>query len=165
MKVLATGAAGRVGANVSQRLFAAGVDLRALVLPGDPHAAKLDAFPQIDVVESDVSDSAAASGAVRGMTHVAHLAAQMVRSDTEVGRLYDVNALSTLRLLEAVRATGDVERFVLASTDATFRPGDHPPVPLTDDAPHDPVSHYGRHILSVHGGLGAVQFPPSPEGD
>ncbi|MEN3282252.1 MAG: hypothetical protein V7607_3392 [Solirubrobacteraceae bacterium] len=148
MKVLVTGAAGRVGANVIQRLVASGAGVRALVMPGDPLAGKLDAFADVDVVHGDLTDPAALRAACGGVTHVIHLAAQMVRGETEVGHYYDVNAVSTLRLLEAARELGaGLERFVLASTDATFRPGDAPPVPLTEDAPQRPVNHYGTSKL------------------
>lgn len=148
MKVLVTGAAGRVGANVVKRLCDAGADVRALVLPGDAHVGKLSGFAGLEIVEGDLADQRAVDRACDGVTHVIHLAAQMVRGDTPVDRFYDVNTLSTLRLLEAVRdATPRVERFVLASTDATFRPGDAPPVPLTESAPQRPVNHYGLSKL------------------
>lgn len=146
MKVLVTGAAGRVGANVVRRLLGSGADVRALVMPGDPHAAKLDALSGTEVVVGDLRDSETVRMACRGVTHVVHLAAQMIRGSTPVDEFYDVNALSTLRLVEAARDTG-VQRFVLASTDATLRPGDTPPVPLTEDAPQWPANHYGLSKL------------------
>jgi nucleoside-diphosphate-sugar epimerase len=148
MKVLVTGAAGRVGANVVRRLVDSGAEVKALVMPGDPLAAKLDGFSGVEIVEGDLGDYRALREACRGVSHIAHLAAQMIRGDTEVGRYYEINALSTLRLLEAVQDTGaELERFLLASTDSTFRPGDSPPVPLTEQSPQAPVNHYGMSKL------------------
>ncbi|WP_166459816.1 NAD-dependent epimerase/dehydratase family protein [Amycolatopsis pithecellobii] len=160
MKVLVTGAAGRVGANVVKRLAATGAGVRAMVLPGDPQAAKLAALSDVEVIEADLLDQASVDRACRGVSHVVHLAAQLVRGDTPVDRFYDVNAFGTLRLLEGVVRNGGCERFVLASTDGTYRPGDPPAVPLREDAPQEPADYYGTGkllgeiILRNH----AVQF-------
>lgn len=148
MKVLITGAAGRVGANVVSRLENSGAEIRALVLPGDRHMGKLTALPAIEIVEGDLCDQDAVTAACRGVTHVVHLAAQMVRGDTPVDRYYDVNAFSTLRLLEGVLSSGQqLERFVLASTDSTYRPADPPATPLTEDVKQEPADYYGTSKL------------------
>lgn len=148
MKVLVTGAAGRVGANLVARLADGGADVTALVLPGDPQAAKLASLPSVRIVEGDLRDQSAADRACDGVTHVAHLAAQLVRGDTPVDAFYDVNAFSTLRLLEAaLRHGGGLERFVLVSTDGTYRPGAPPAVPLREDDPQHPADYYGTSKL------------------
>ncbi|TDE13522.1 NAD-dependent epimerase/dehydratase family protein [Jiangella asiatica] len=147
MKVLVTGAAGRVGANMVRRLRAAGADVRAMVMPGDPQRAKLDTLDGVEIVEADLGDQHAIDAASRGVTHVVHLAAQLVRGDTPVDRFYDVNAFGTLRLLEGVVKNGGVERFLLASTDGTYRPGDPPLVPLPEDTPQEPADYYGTAKL------------------
>lgn len=148
MRVLVTGAAGRVGTNMVRRLVGDGVEVVAMVLPGDPQRAKLAAFPQVEVVEADLTDQASVDAACAGVTHVVHLAAQLVRGDTPVDRLYDVNSLGTLRLLEAsVRHGAGLERFVLASSDGTYRPGAPPETPLRETSPQVPADHYGTSKL------------------
>lgn len=148
MKVLVTGAAGRVGANVVKRLVTSGADVRAMVMPGDPQAAKLASLPGLHVVEADLCDQAAVDIACRDVTHIVHLAAQLVRGETPVDRFYDINAFGTLRLLEgALRNGDDIERFVLTSTDGTYRPGDPPAVPLTEDVIQQPADYYGTSKL------------------
>lgn len=148
MRVLVTGAAGRVGANVVRKLVSSGIQVQAMVMPGDPNATKLQAFPGVRVVEADLGDQAAIDIACEGVTHVVHLAAQLVRGNTPVDRFYDVNAFGTLRLLEgALRRGADLERFVLASSDGTYRPGDPPAVPLTESAPQVPADYYGTGKL------------------
>jgi nucleoside-diphosphate-sugar epimerase len=99
------------------------------------------------------------------VTHVVHLAAQLVRGGTPVDRFYDINAFGTLRLLEGVIHAGlELERFLLASTDGTYRPGDPPAVPLTEDAPQEPADYYGTSkllseiILRNHGAQFDVPF-------
>lgn len=148
MRVLVTGASGRVGANMTRRLLAAGIDVKAMVMPGDPQAGKLAAFPDVEVVEASLQDQAALNRACRDVTHVVHLAAQLVRADTAVDAFYDVNAFGVLRLLEGVVHAGlGVERFVLASSDGTYRPGAPPAVPLTEAAPQQPADYYGTSKL------------------
>jgi UDP-glucose 4-epimerase len=148
MKVLVTGAAGRVGANVVKRLVMRGIPTRAMVMPGDPLASKLDIFEGLEVAEADLTDQTSVDGACAGVTHVVHLAAQMGRGATPVDRFYDVNTLSTLRLFDAARRLGSgLKRFVLASTDSTYRPGAPPAVPLTEDTPQAPSDYYGTSKL------------------
>ncbi|KAA9164953.1 NAD(P)-dependent oxidoreductase [Amycolatopsis acidicola] len=148
MKVLVTGASGRVGANMVRRLTAAGAEVRAMIPPGDPQAPKLAAFPQVQVVEADLGDQAAINVACKGVTHIVHLAAQLMRGDTPVDRFYDINAFGTLRLLEgAVQCGNRLERFVLTSSDGTYRPGAPPAVPLTEDVPQLPGDYYGTGKL------------------
>lgn len=147
MRVLVTGATGRVGANLVRRLLATGADVTAMVMPGDPQAVKLDSLPDVSVAPASLTDQEAIDSACHGVTHVVHLAAQMVRGTTPVDRYYDINALGTLRLLEGVVRTGGVERFVLASTDGTYRPGDPPMVPFTEQTPQRPADYYGTAKL------------------
>ena len=148
MKVLVTGAAGRVGANVVKRLLSRNIDVRAMVMAGDPYAKKLMALSGVEVVEADLRDQASVSRSCGGVTHVVHLAALMVMGDTLVDEFYNVNTLGTLRVLEgALREGPGLERFVLASTDSTYRPGDPPAVPLTENLPQEPADYYGTSKL------------------
>jgi nucleoside-diphosphate-sugar epimerase len=148
MSVLVTGASGRVGANVVKRLVEAGHEVTAMVPPADPQAAKLADFPSVRIAEADLRDQGSIEVACEGVTRVVHLAAQLVRGTTPVDEFYDINALGTLRLLEgALRCGGGLERFVLISTDGTYRPGDPPAVPLLESAPQEPAEYYGTSKL------------------
>ncbi|MEN3284530.1 MAG: hypothetical protein V7607_5670 [Solirubrobacteraceae bacterium] len=147
MRVLVSGAAGRVGANVVKRLVDAGVDVTAMVMPGDPQAAKLASLGDVRIVEADLGDQAMVDAACEGVTHVAHLAAQLIRGETPVDQFFDTNAFGTLRLLEGALRQGNLERFVLVSTDGTYRPGDPPAVPLHEDVPQQPADYYGTSKL------------------
>lgn len=144
--VLITGVAGRVGTSLAQRLLRAGYDVRGMVRPGGQSLDK-SLLSKVEVVEASLLDADALASAVSGVTHVVHLAAQLARGDTPVDRFYDVNAFGTLRLLEGVVRAGNVERFVLASSDGTYRPGDPPAVPLTEDVRQEPADYYGTSKL------------------
>lgn len=146
MTVLITGVSGRVGATLAQRLLRAGYRVRGMVRPGGQSVDE-SLIPDVEVVEASLLDAEALARAVSGATHVVHLAAQLVRGDTPVDRFYDVNALGTLRLLEGVVGSSTVERFVLASSDGTYRPGDPPAVPLIEDVTQEPADYYGTSKL------------------
>ena len=53
---LVTGVAGNLGSSVAARLLADGADVRGLVLPGDPAAARVPA--EVDLRTGDVTDPA-----------------------------------------------------------------------------------------------------------
>lgn len=146
-KVLVTGASGRVGANVVRKLVLDGTPVRAMVMPNDPMASKLSGLRGVEIVEADMGDQAAITRAVDGCSHIIHLAVQLVRRSTPVDRFFDINALGTLRLLEGVVAQGGIERFILASTDGTYRPGDPTEVPLKETSPQLPGEYYGTSKL------------------
>lgn len=148
MRVLVTGVAGRVGANVVRRLSASGVEVRAMVMPGDAQAAKISALPGARIVHADLSDQPSIDAACRGVTHVVHLAAFMVSSGiTE--RFHEINGMGTLRLLEGVLRSGvDLQRFVLASSDGTYCPGAPSDVPLTEDSRQEPSPAPERRLCS-----------------
>ncbi|PWV74744.1 Nucleoside-diphosphate-sugar epimerase [Prauserella marina] len=148
MKVLVTGATGRVGANVVKKLADRGVAVRAMVTPGTRRLSKLERLTGVEVAEADLRDQVAINRACDGVTHVVHLAALMVLDNVSVEDFHDVNVLGTVRLLEGVLGSGGrIERFVLASTDSTYRPADPPKTPLTEDLAQNPADYYGTSKL------------------
>lgn len=148
MTILVTGATGRLGANVVHRLAAIGMDVRALVRPGAMRLDKIARNSAVQIVEGDLSSQESLDRACRGVSHVVHLAAQMVRGTTPVDQFYDVNTVSTVRLLEAVvRNNSEIDCFTLASTDSVYRPGDPPGIPLDESMDVSPADYYGTSKL------------------
>lgn len=145
-KVLVTGAAGRVGANVCLQLSNRGTQVRAVVLPGDPFVCKIKDLPHVEIVEADLTDMQSVTEAVKGCTHFIHLAAQLIRGNTPYDVFYEVNAFSTLRLLLAAVQNCEIERFVLASTDGTYCPGS-----LTRE---NPIKETNKQLPGDHYGTG-----------
>jgi UDP-glucose 4-epimerase len=147
-RTLVTGGAGFIGANLAPMLRAAGQDVRVLdsMVAGDP--ARLD--PEVEVVAGDVRDPDAVARAMAGADAVVHLAAagSVVESIADPYANFEVNALGTLRVLQAA-AHQEVERFVFASTGGALI-GDAPP-PVDESSVPRPISPYGASKLAGEG--------------
>ncbi len=115
---LVTGAAGVMGARLTARLRKAGWQVRALVLPGDPLRARVEALG-CDVREGDVSDARSLVGVCDGVDLVYHLAAVIISHDAKV--FQRVNRDGTAHVLaEAQRAR--VPHFVYVSSASVVYP-------------------------------------------
>lgn len=115
---LVTGAAGVMGARLTARLRAAGWQVRALVLPGDPLRGRVEALG-CEVREGDVSDAASLAGVCDGVDLVYHLAAVIISHDPSV--FQRVNRDGTAHVLaEAQRAR--VPHFVYVSSASVVYP-------------------------------------------
>lgn len=114
---LVTGAAGFVGQAVVRRLVADGARVRALVLPGDPHADDLRPLG-VEVVAGDVTDADALRSACAGVTRVFHVAA-LVHGWHPWARYRAVNVGGTQNVARAAHAAG-VARLVHVSTSDVF---------------------------------------------
>lgn len=108
--MLVTGATGFIGGAVACRLARDGHDVRALARPTADVGQLVAAG--IDVVRGDVRDPASLALAVRGCSHVIHLAAA---KSGPASLLHDVNVRGTANVLDAARGT-NVQRVVFGST-------------------------------------------------
>jgi nucleoside-diphosphate-sugar epimerase len=108
MKILVTGATGKVGSRLVQRLVRRGDDVRALVRD----KSKLDA-KGVSAVVGDLLDPASLAAAVKGIDAVVHCAA-FFRGATEA-QAHATNDQGTRHLADAARSAG-VKRFVFTST-------------------------------------------------
>ena len=115
---LVTGAAGVMGARLTARLRSAGWQVRALVLPGDPLRARVEALG-CEVREGDVSDAASLAGVCAGVDLVYHLAAVIIAHDQAV--FQRVNLRGTAHVLaEAQRSK--LPHFVYVSSASVVYP-------------------------------------------
>src|SRR5205823_2086153 len=111
MKTVITGGAGFIGCNVAAHALRAGdqvVILDNLARPGAPANARwLSTLGgDLSVIHADVRDYQAVRAAVREAEAVYHLAAQVAVTTSVIDPRsdFEINALGTLNVLEAVRA-------------------------------------------------------------
>ena len=141
--MLITGGAGFVAAHLARRFAAAGVRVR-LADVRDPHATVAPFFPpDSERVRADVLDAArlGAAADVPGLEGIVHTAAVVGPGPAlaDPARATAVNVLGTQRVLDLARERG--LRLTYLSTATLY--GTRPDLlPLAEDAPPDPVSHY-----------------------
>jgi UDP-glucose 4-epimerase len=119
-----TGGAGFIGTTLTRRL----IDDNEIVVLDNLHRDALagtdvSGHPNLTFIQADVLDAEAVRDAIRGATHVVHLAA-IAGVDTVLEspvRTMRVNLIGTYNVLEAAQATIDtVERLVDFSTSEVF---------------------------------------------
>jgi len=115
MKVLVTGATGRLGPNLIKLLVEKGHTITAMVEPGDTRVSK---FKGMDVrtIEGSITDREACLKAVEGQEAIYHLGAVMGGGDNYSS--FDVNLAAVFYMLEAAaRKCPNLHRFIFASSD------------------------------------------------
>jgi CDP-paratose 2-epimerase len=128
-KILVTGGAGFIGANLTSRLLSEGHEVVVfdnLSRPGSQANMKwlksLNAGGRLLLVEADIRDEAALNSAVTGCSRVYHLAGQVaVTTSVQNPREdFEINATGTLNVLEAVRLHGDDPIVLYSSTNKVY---------------------------------------------
>ena len=181
-RYLVTGGAGFIGSHLCQRLCAEGHAVRVLDNLSTGRRENLtDILSEIEFVEGDIRDAALLAEVVQQVDCVLHHAAIVsVPASVEQPLVeQEVNAVGTLRLLEAARQAG-VGRVVFASSASVY--GNNPQMPKRENMPPEPESpyavskvmaeHYARVYSQLYGlevvGLryfnvfGPRQMPSSP---
>jgi nucleoside-diphosphate-sugar epimerase len=141
MKILVTGATGKVGSRLVPRLLAKGYEVRVLVRD----AAKAPAGTE--VVVGDLFDADTLAPAVAGIDAVIHLAA-LFRTFTDNEGITKTNHTGTVALSDAA-VTAGVKRFVFVSTSNVYGSGYGHPA-REDDAVdiHDPRPYASSKIAA-----------------
>ena len=119
MKILVTGATGKIGSRFVPRLLAKGHEISILVR--DVEKASPLAQLGAKVVVGDLFSAETLPTAVEGMDAVIHLAA-LFRTFTDDEGIIKTNHKGTVELAKAAIAAG-VKRFVFASTSNVYSPG------------------------------------------
>jgi CDP-paratose 2-epimerase len=129
MKFLITGGAGFIGANSAHHFLEQGHTVtifdnlsRTGSKPNITWLRSLHGDERLDIVQGDVRDYAALTTAVQGADVVLHLAAQVAvtLSVTDPREDFEVNALGTFNLLEAVRSAAPEAAVLFASTNKVY---------------------------------------------
>jgi UDP-glucose 4-epimerase len=140
MLVLVTGATGKVGQALIARLRRENPvpAIRAMC-----HNRALPEAPGLSVVRGSIADRETCRKAMRGVTHVVHLATCKETPDD----VMDVTVKGLFWLLEEFRQDAEAVRFVLMGGDAAVGHFFHRhPAPITEDAPH--MAYPGCYALS-----------------
>jgi len=115
MKILVTGATGKVGSRLSKRLAKRGAQVRALVRDLSKAAELRDAG--VELAKGDLLEVATLEAAVRGVDAIVHCAAFFRGATPE--QAHAVNDTGTQHLAAAARAA-NVKRFVFTSTGLVY---------------------------------------------
>ena len=168
-RILVTGGAGFIGANLARMLLNHGYQVTVLDNLSTGRREYLESL-HIEFIEGDILDTDLVNRVVPGHDGIVHLAAQtgVPGSLQDPHRDCEVNVIGTLNLLEACRQAMDKEtrrpgdketilplssapqlpRFIFASSNAPL--GRQPP-PATEDKAPLPISPYGASKLAGEG--------------
>jgi len=148
MRALITGGAGFIGSNIAAELRRTGHAVTVLDNLSSGYASNLGAIPGVRFIEGDIRDTAAVSEAIAGCDTVFHLAASVGNKRSIDAPILDaeINAIGTLRVLEAARAAG-VCKLVASSSAGIF--GELKQLPIAEDHPLRPLTPYGTSKLAM----------------
>lgn len=143
MKVVVTGGAGFIGANLVRRLVdEPGIDAVAVVDDlSTGLKSNLAGVEGASLFEGTILDGALLDEVFDGAKAVVHLAAlpSVPRSVEDPVATHEVNASGTLQVLEAARRAGDAH-VIVASSSSVY--GANPGLPKSEDLRLEPLSPY-----------------------
>jgi UDP-glucose 4-epimerase len=152
MRVLITGGAGFIGANLSKHLVARGHEVVVLDDLSTGSKENLSSVP-VRFVEGTILSASDLDGVVAGVDSVVHLAARpsVPRSIQNPMASHLVNATGTAEVLEAVRRAGvgreRLAQVIVASSSSVY--GANPKLPKSEDLAPRPVSPYAASKLAT----------------
>jgi len=149
MKVVVTGGAGFIGANLCDTLVRRGCSqVVAIDDLSTGNAANLEGNAGVELVEASILDRHALARAFEGAGAIVHLAAlpSVPRSLAGPVSSHDVNATGTVLVLEAARASG-TGHVIVASSSSVY--GANPTLPKSEDLATLPLSPYAASKLAT----------------
>jgi UDP-glucose 4-epimerase len=150
MKVIVTGGAGFIGANLCRALNADEAVDQVVALDdlSSGRAENLDGIDGVELVEGSILDASLLDRIVPGTDAIVHLAARpsVPRSLEDPMASHDANATGTMQVLEASRRHGRPQ-VVVASSSSVY--GANPTLPKREDMVAMPVSPYAASKLAA----------------
>jgi nucleoside-diphosphate-sugar epimerase len=163
VKLLVTGGTGFIGSHLAEEGRRRGAEVAVLGLterPEEQANVELLRRQGVEIIPGSITDPELCSRAVRGATHVFHLAVAMREGARQDEFFERVNLDGTQRLLEA-SAKGSVRRFVYCSTIGIY--GHRAPGITREDSPLAPGNVYERTKVAAEQMVreaGAANGPP-----
>ncbi|MFP3917206.1 NAD-dependent 4,6-dehydratase LegB [Lysinibacillus telephonicus] len=153
-KILVTGADGFIGSHLTEELIRQGYDVRAFVYYNSFNSwGWLDQSPkeiksQLDVFAGDIRDPYGVKEAMKGCTHVLHLASLIAipYSYHSPATYVDTNVTGTLNVVQAARELG-IEKVVHTSTSEVYGTAQY--VPIDEDHPLQGQSPYSASKIGA----------------
>ena len=148
MRVVVTGGAGFIGANLVRHLLDLDHEVVAVDDLSTGSKRNLDGLDGVQLVEGTILDAGLLDEALSGADSVVHLAARpsVPRSIENPMASHHANATGTLEVLEAARRAGNVH-VVLASSSSVY--GANPTLPKHEGLATAPISPYGVSKLAT----------------
>ena len=146
-RILVTGGAGYIGSHTVHLLKRSGYEVTVIddLSRGHAHNVENVRFEQLNLLETDKLTALMRQGQFDAVIHFA--AYMAVGESSQKPELYFTNNVSgSISLFTAMRSAG-VSRIVFSSTAAVY--GTPAEVPITEEAPFDPVSVYGESKVMV----------------
>ena len=151
MRVLVTGGAGYIGSHAARELKRSGHSVVIYDNLSTGHRFLADGF---ELIEADLSDSAASASALRNADAVMHFAAHAYVGESVQNprKYYQNNVQSALSFLNVAVDAG-IRYFIFSSTCAVY--GVPREIPISESAPREPVNPYGATKLLFENALEA----------
>jgi UDP-glucose 4-epimerase len=148
VRILITGGAGFIGANLAKRLVERG---DSVVVLDDLSTGSLSNIHglNLEFIEGSILEGPSLTKAVAGVESIIHLAAvpSVPRSIKDPMRSHHANATGTLLVLEAARSAG--AHVAVASSSSVY--GSNPTLPKNEDLATRPLSPYAGSKLAAEG--------------
>ncbi len=150
MRVLITGGAGFIGANLASRLVGSGDEVVILDDFSNSSAESVADIP-VTVIKGSINDVRLLGEAAAGSAAIVHLAARgsVPRSVSDPRRTFEVNAMGTLNVVEVARDQG--QHVIFSSSSSVY--GANPTLPKTELDWTQPISPYGASKLAAESTL------------
>jgi UDP-glucose 4-epimerase len=147
MRIVVTGGAGFIGANLCRELLDRDQEVVVLDDLSTGHRGNLEGL-DVRLVEGSILDDALLDDAMAGAGSVIHLGARpsVPKSIIDPVASHEVNATGTVRVLEALRRN-DVGHIVVASSSSVY--GANEVLPKREDLVPMPVSPYAASKLAT----------------
>ncbi len=150
MRVVVTGGAGFIGANLCRALVACDAVTEVVALDdlSTGSKEKLAGVDGVELVEGSILDADLLDEVVPGTASIVHLAARpsVPRSLLDPLASHEVNATGTVQVLEAARRHGGPQ-VIVASSSSVY--GANPALPKREDMTPMPVSPYAASKLAT----------------